>query len=316
MSEERREMNLFEFIRLICRSIVNFFKAIGVFLLQTTRLAYHYWWIVLICGAVGFGLSFWLGQDHKVKYEGEATVFFSPYLRSQVKDGLNLYVMQLGSGYAPERIPPMTYEAASKFRKIESFNVIDCKNDSIPDYVDYGKSFKLMADTFNVVMPDRMVIRIKAKGMKEFSIFKESLQNFYANRPEYIIANEQRKVIEGKKLAMLEKEVARLDSFSTYDYLEKPAQLSLEMSRTMLISERKQEIYTPYLLGAMNKYNYIANQVAMTPEVINFQSDFVVIRTPEVWIWIFGTCAGIIIGLLIALALKYKQEIKTYMSEK
>ena len=316
MSEERREMNLFEFIRLIGVSIGRFFKWMLDVFLKTVRLGVRYFWVVLICAAVGFGLSFWLSQDKMVRFSGETTMFFSPDLRSQVEDGLRLYQYYLTNGMAESHLQPMTHHMASKLRKMETFYVIDSKADSIPDYVDYGKNPKALADTVNVVMPDRLVLRLKAKGLSDFSLYQESMRRFFESQPGIVLADKQRKAIEARNLELLERDLVRMDSFATYDYLEKPAQLSLEMGRTMLISERKQDIYSPYILTAMKVHANYATRVALTPDIVNFQTDFIVSRFPPLYMWIIGTCLGVLFGLLIALALKYRAEIKEYMQQK
>ena len=316
MSDERREMNFFEFLALIGRSIINFFKIIGVFILKTFRLAVHYWWIVLICMVLGFVAAYFISQDKNVKYKGEATIYFSPLLRSQIQQGLAQYPLVVLNSETAKSLTSLSTPQAYLFRKLNTFNIIDSKNDSIADFVDYDNKGKFMADTFNVVMPDRLLIRVVAKGTDNFNEYKNSLIEFFQSQPTMLYADAKRKEIEKQQLEIIERDMLRLDTFSTYDYLQKPGILSMEMGRTMLISERKQEIYSRHLIAAIKRYQYTAMQMAQTPDIINFQTDFMVTRFPKIWMWFIGVLVGGIFGLLIALIIKYRKEIHTYMPEK
>ena len=184
MSDERREMNFFEFLALIGRSIINFFKIIGVFILKTFRLAVHYWWIVLICMVLGFVAAYFISQDKNVKYKGEATIYFSPLLRSQIQQGLAQYPLVVLNSETAKSLTSLSTPQAYLFRKLNTFNIIDSKNDSIADFVDYDNKGKFMADTFNVVMPDRLLIRVVAKGTDNFNEYKNSLIEFFQSQPD------------------------------------------------------------------------------------------------------------------------------------
>ena len=155
-------------------------------------------------------------------------------------------------------------------------------------------------------MPDRKVIRIKAKGKDDFSEYKNSIIEFFESQPVLVHANAKRKEIEAKQLELIERDMLRLDSLSTYDYLQKPQNLSLSMPGALLISERRQQIYSEYIISAIKRYQYTAMQIAQTPDIINFQTDFMVTRFPKLWMWIIGIIVGGIIGVWIALILKYR----------
>jgi Na+/H+-translocating membrane pyrophosphatase len=69
-------------------------------------------------------------------------------------------------------------------------------------------------------------------------------------------------------------------------------------------------------MEVMKHKNYLEMQKMATPEVINFQTPFVVYALPRGYKLVAGLLLGGILGLLAALAVKYRGVIVAYLKEK
>jgi hypothetical protein len=83
-----------------------------------------------------------------------------------------------------------------------------------------------------------------------------------------------------------------------------------------IISERKQELYYDDLLAVLKNRDYVENQVLATPNVINFQTPFILHAMPPVFKYFIGLVCGGVLGLLLALAVKYWAVVVAYLKEK
>lgn len=304
-------MNLFDFILLCCRAIGRFFKKIGVLLLQAIRLSVQYCWVVIPFAILGIvGGWFWI-KPQLTTYEGGVTIIYAEGMRDIVQDGLfdflnlpNEQKLEYG----------LTEEAVEGFRKISIYNIVDCNVDSIADFIDWDREINY-TDTLNFVVRDRVHLEIEMFGCNNFKAFEVALFNFFNSQNYLVEANKYCKDIQKQKLDYCTKEVARLDSFSTYDYFLRPRFLGAEWGNH-LISEREQNLYYQDLLIMLKKKNYMEMQVLSTPNVINFQTPFVVKAMPPMYKYLIGLCLGLLVGILVALGVKHRKVVVAYLKEK
>ena len=309
---DNREMNLFDFIRLCWQAFCRFLSKLVLWGLQTVRLGLQYLWIVLPMIVLGF-LGGWLWTKPAfTMYEGNATVLYAEGMREVVKEGFIDFLT------LPKEVKIEQYglseENIKDFDRLLFYNVIDCNADSVPDFVDEDKSVEI-SDTVNVVMRDRIHLVLRMDGSFDFDPFKRAFIKFF-NEQDYIVAADKRcKLIQRERLDYFTKEVARLDSFSTYDYFVRPRYLGSEWGNH-IISEREQELYYQDLMIALKHKNHLEMQVLATPDIINFQTPFIPYSMPNVFKYLIGLVCGGLLGLLLALLIKYRAEVVAYLKEK
>jgi hypothetical protein len=167
----------------------------------------------------------------------------------------------------------------------------------------------------NIVMHDRTHLVLRLNGSDDFKPFERAFVKFF-NEQDYIVAADKRcKAIQRERLAYFTKEVARLDSFSTYDYFVRPRYLGVEKGN-YIISEREQELYYEDMMIVLKNKNYVENQLLATPDIINFQTPFIPYSMPLVFKYLIGLVCGGVLGLLLALAVKYWAVVVAYLKEK
>lgn len=308
---EHKDMNLFDFVLYCCKVIVQFCKSVGLFVLQTIRLGLQYFWIIVPCVALGV-LGGWLWTKQSLTmFNGKATIVYVDGMREVVHEGV---IDFLTLPMSDKMEYGLTEDWLNALDRVDIYNVIDCNADSIPDYVDVDRNISL-SDTINVVMRDRVHISIKLLGRKDFELFENALIKFF-NSQDYLINSHNRyKLMQKERLDYFVKELARLDSFSTYDYFLKPRFLGVEKGNG-IISERKQELYYEDLMYVLKNKNYVENQVLSTPNIINFQTPFIAYSMPSLFKYLISVVCGGVLGFLLALLIKYWGVVVAYMKEK
>ena len=308
---EHRDLNLFEFVLLCCKAIGRFFKWIVGVILKSLRLSLQYIWIVVPCVVLGIVGAWLWTKPFATTFNGNATIMYAEGMREVVHAGLVNFIT------LPE-VSKKEYglndEYIDAFKGLLMYDVIDCNADTVPDYIDKNRSADL-TDTLNVVMRDRVHLVLKLKGVSDFKPFEDALVKFFNTQPYLLEADRRCKKIQQEQLDYFTKEVARLDSFMTYDYFLKPRYLGAEWGNH-IISEREQELYYQDMIIVLKNKNYLEMQKMSTPEIINFQTPFILYSMPIVFKYVIGLFGGVVLGLLLALAVKYKNFIMAYLKEK
>lgn len=312
MANDDRDVSLFGFIVLCWRACGRGLKNLGIFILKSFRLAVQYYWIMIIAVALGIGAAAWWSRTEVSTYRGDATIIFTEGMRAPVIDGINLFITRL---YADGERYGISERQKKAFKKLKYKNVIDAKRDSVPDFVDMYEKISY-SDTVDVVMMDRLHLILKLKGEPDFSVYQNAISAFIRDNKAIAAADRYYKTIADARLDYLNREVVRLDSFMIYDYFIKPRHLKVEHWGARVVTEREQKLYHGALLSVISNRDFVKTQIQRTPDVINFQTDFIVTVLPKPWKYVIGIAVGCIIGLLVALLVKYWKRVTAYMKEK
>lgn len=311
MDKTTDDMNLFDFLLLCWAAVKRLFRGIILLLMQTIRLGLQYLWVVLIGIAFGIGAAWFLTRDAQTKFTGKVTVYVTEGMKHTVMDGISQFFTSGDVSRCEHHGIPKEY--ARMMRGVVFRDVIDAKNDSIPDYIDSDNDVSVI-DSMRTIMPDRFEIRMTMKGNGNFTPFMHAFR-MYLNEQEAIRrADTIYKRIAHDKLARLDREVARLDSFITYNYFDHPRHYDLQ--GTNIIAERTPQPYTDHLLALTKHRDFVRAQVERTPDIINYRSHFILERTPPIYYYFWGLIAGGILGLLLALLVKYRRPVFDYLRRK
>ena len=308
---ENRDLNLFDFILLCCKALGRLAKNIGMLLLGLVRLGLQYFWVVALCAALGVAGAWLWSKPSMTMFKGHSTIVYAEGMRELVQEGIIDFLMLSRA----EKVEyGLTEELLDAFSRLDFYNVVDCNADSVVDYIDEDRRVSL-SDTINHVMRDRVHLVLKVKGINDLKPFEVALKRFFESQDYLVKAYERCKAIQEERLDYFTKELARLDSFSTYDYFERPRYLGAERGNH-IISEREQGLYYQDLIIVLKNKNYLEMQHMLTPEIINFQTPFVVYFLPPVFKYAIGLLVGGILGMLIVLVIRYKEIIVAYLKEK
>lgn len=308
-----KEMNLFDFIVLCCRGLCTLFKKICLWIARLFRLAVRYYWVMIICLISGVFMAWLWNRPSMTRYDGGVTIRFPDGMKHSVEQGFFRFLTM--DADIKHDVYGLDYETMGAIKKMRLYNVIDAKHDSVADYVDRERKVAVN-DTMDVVMTDRIYVAFTMLGNKDFSSLEKSLKKFF-NTEELLVANYKR--FKDKQVAMLDyftREVARVDSFSTYDYFEKPRYFSTERFGNHLITERQVELHYSDLCYLENQLAYMKEQYDATPEVINFQTPIIVTKMLPVIKYCIGVFFGALLGLIVSCILKNRVRIFAFLKEK
>lgn len=312
--QKNNELNLFDLIVMACRGIGRFVRRCGVALLHLVRFSVQQIWVV---GAfvIAFGVAgFFLTQTKFTTFRGGATVLFveeaAPMI-SEYMQRLDLYA----------KVP---YMAASlgmpdslqkKISKIECYRWIDCKHDNMPDFVDFDNDKSYWSDTTDVIMNDRLYLRIEARGLYDMACVQEWLQHYFDAQPELTALSEQGREVLRMNLQAYDREIMRIDSLSNREYFDNESQKT--DIRNGVLQIKGKQLYYNDILNLISKRSNVETTLHQRPRNINFQNDIVVTsamsRIVRLVLWVL---AGYVLGLLAAMCIVYRKEIAAYMKPK
>ena len=309
---EDKDMNLFDFILLCCRGLVTLLKKFGVFGLKTMRFGLRYCWIIV--PFIGLGLlGGWLWtKPFATKYKGNATIMYVEGMRDVVNEGLMEF---FSSSWRVKKEYGVSDDVLKAFDKAMFYNVIDCNADSVPDYVDREGTISL-ADTVNAVMRDRVCVVVELNGETGFEEFEMALKKYFNSQEYILIADEYCRKIRDERVEYLTKEVARLDSVSTYDYFVRNDVANFEIITSRYCMSTGKELHYNDVLSVLTHKQYLERQKYFTPEVINFQTPFIIHSLSHLRKYFYGGLVGVVLGFALALLIKYWNVVVAYMKEK
>lgn len=312
MVNNDRDISLFGFLVLCWNGCGRLLKQLGTACMQATRLAIQYYWVMLATIALAIGVAARWSKPDVGYFRGDATILFTEGMSGTVTDGIKMFFSGLQITGAPYGI---TKEQALAVRSVKIKNVIDSKHDSIPDYVDMRDKIEYK-DTVDVVMKDRLHLIMKLKNSVDFKLYQNALASYM--RDNEMVASTDRYYKEAARMQLdyAEREVARLDSFADFEYFRKPRDLRIDHWGPGLITERDQDLRHADLFSMINKRNYLKTHIERTPDVINFQSDFIVSTLSRAWKFVICMAAGVAVGLLISLLIKYWNRVTDYIKER
>ncbi len=313
--QEYRDMNLFDLIRWCCCGIGRFVKKCGVSVLHLVRFSVQNIWIILAFVVVFVGLGIYFTQWKNTKFRGGATILFVEEASPTIHD----YMQRLDVYSRSPRMFShlnMPDTLLKKISKIESYSWIDCKHDGMPDFVNFYDDKQYQSDTSDVIMNDRLFVRIEAKGLYDMACIQEWLQNYFDAQPELTALSEQGRQVLRMKLDTYDREIARLDSLSNYEYFKQESSTKTEVQNGVMVTKGK-SLYYNDILNLIRKRGQVEAQLNQRTHNINFQNDIVVTSaSPRLVRLFFWLLAGYVFGALTALAINRRKEICAYMSRK
>ncbi len=305
-------MNLFDFILFCCNKLWEASKWLVTMFLQLVRFGLHYCWIVVPFTILGLVAGWLWAKPFATLYKGAATIVYAEGMRDVVQKGITDFFNLPNDVKSELGIHPDLLE---RLLRVEVYNIVDCNTDSVVDFVDWNRKIS-MSDTTDWIMRDRLHLVVKLQGTDECKPFQVALSKFFNSSEYALVAHENCKKIQEERLAFFTKELSRLDSFSTYAYFERPKVSNVELINVDTHYSSNKDLYYRDMMEVLKHKNYLEMQAMSTPEVINFQTPFVVYAFSPIYKYMVGLLVGFIAGLCVALLVKYRKEVMLYLKEK
>jgi len=310
MDSKYENMNLFDFMRLTFNKLVALIKWIFSILLGVVHLCFRYWYVMIICVALGFfAARLWL-KPQFTRFKGQTTITFLPGMKQLVEEGLLSFMSQ---SFETKRdifeLPDATQLA---IRGFYTYNVIDARFDNQADYID--KNGKITAtDTLSAVMQDRVSVQINLQGCYDFASLEHSLLMWFNGQEQFTSMDKIYREAMTERLEYVNREIARSDSFLTYRYFSEAPKVEIFNDVEM---EKKSTLLYNEMLSLIQEKQYLERELKQNPQVINFQTHFYIsTKTPKEK-YIIGLISGFALGLIVSLVIKYWANIKKFILTK
>lgn len=310
MDNSYDNMNLFDFTRLVYNKLVSLFKWILEIVLRLIRLCFRYWYVMIICVALGlFAARMWT-KPKFTRYHGQATITFMPRMKQIIEEGLLSYLSQ---SYETKRdVFGLPDSVQLAMRGFYTYNVIDAKFDANADYIDKEGSVEY-TDTLSMVMPDHLTIRVNLQGCYDFYSLERSLILWFNSQDQFSIPDKRHKEAMRERLEYVKHEIQRSDSFLSHYYFSETPKIEIFNEK---VKEKKGQLIYDEMLGLIREKHYLENELAENPDVINFQTHFYIDSIIPKEKYIIGLCSGFVLGILISLLIKYWANIKNFLLTK
>lgn len=321
--EERKELNLFDLIRMffnwLGRIFKNLFKGLG----NCLQLTYQYFWLVIPITILGLVAAFFYSQPSNRIYKVEGMAMLNgptSYLTKEIAKPLewampkNVYENQ-SFGTLCNLPDSITHN----IRRFQTLYVIDCLNDSTPDFVDYKQNHDL-SDTTNVRMPNYIYFTYRTKRADQIPAVEEGLLHYFNTHPFMKQWNVTYRKNLKENIETHKRQLVYLDSLSKRSYLEAPtaAQLNLKYNTLLIGEQEKQMFHEDIAILQHRKYTLEQDLVRDTmpmiftthlsakPQAINSRLKSCAL----------GLIGGYILAICIALLVKYRKNILHYLETK
>lgn len=321
--EERKELNLFDLIRMffnwLGRIFKNLFKGLG----NCLQLTYQYFWLVIPITILGLVAAFFYSQPSNRIYKIEGMAMLNgptSYLTKEIAKPLewampkNVYENQ-SFGTLCNLPDSITHN----IRRFQTLYVIDCLNDSTPDFVDYKQNHDL-SDTTNVRMPNYIYFTYRTKRADQIPAVEKGLLHYFNTHPLMQQWNVTYRKNLKENIETYKNQLAYLDSLSKRSYLEAPvsAQLNLKYNTLLIGEQEKQMFHEDIAILQHRKYTLEQDLVRDTmpmiftthlsakPQAINSRLKSCAL----------GLIGGYILAICIALLVKYRKNILHYLETK
>ena len=316
--------SLFDLILAGCRGIKNACVGLWHFCGKCVRLSLRKWYITVPMVIAGIALGIWASNWQNRFWRVEATAIINgatPELVANRYDNLN------------KLLPPALFPSQSKpdelrwegnpnecynFMKFESYPVIDCLRDSVPDYVDMKGSYD-PTDTVSMIMQNRLFLRFVTRDLNHVAKAEQAVLDYLNSDPQLIAAYETHKANLQWEATFCDRQVNLLDSFTTQFYFFQGAEAHIRPERfQMFVGDRDITLLHPEILKLLEHKKYVDRELALCTAPVVLESGFMVAprainrRSNSIAI---GFAVFYLLSLLISVLVEQRQAIRAWAKQ-
>lgn len=274
--------SLFDLILAACRGIGNAFVALWHFCGKCVRLSLRKWYITLPMVVAGIALGIWASNWENRFWRVEATAILNGSTPELVSNRYNNLNKLFPTALMPAQSKPdaLGWEGnpneCYNFMKFESFPVIDCLKDSVPDYVDIKEAFD-PTDTVSMIMQNRLFLRFVTRDLHNIAKAEQAVLDYLNSDPQLIAAFETHKANLEWEAAFCDRQVNLLDSFTTQFYFFQGAEAHIRPERfQMFVGDRDITLLHPEILLLLEHKKYVDRELALCTAPVVLESGFMV----------------------------------------
>ena len=313
--------SLFDLILAGGRGIKNGCVGLWHFCGKCVRLSIRKRYITVPMVVVGIALGIWASNWQNRFWRVEATAILNGSTPELVSNRYNNLNKLFPTALLPAQSKPDALEwegnpnECYNFMKFESFPVVDCLRDSVPDYVDLKLDFD-PTDTLNMIMQNRLFLRFVSRDLRNIDKAEAAILNYLNSDPQLIAAYETYKANLEWEATFCDRQVNLLDSFTTQFYFFQGAEAHIRPERfQMFVGDRDITLLHPEILKLVEHKKYVDRELALCTAPVVLESGFMVAprainrRSNSIAI---GFAVFYLLSLLISVLVEKRAEIRAW----
>ncbi len=322
--KKNNDMNLFDLIVLCCKAIGKLFRYCGHFIKEMLRLSYRRWYIVLPVILLGIAVALYWARPTNRMYKAGTMVHLNGVQANDVKQQWAALCKAtpacISQQQSVAQLLQIDESAAFGLSNFRCFNVIDCKRDSLPDFVDFKEKHSL-SDTVDVVMDNYLYLQFRTKDPQNaVEIGKATIAYLNSSSLMQNAFGNYRKTLQ-QKVLFCQQQIEMMDSITRNFYFQHTPdkQYIYQGGSSILIGRREIRMLHPQILTLMDnaikdQYLYSIAQAPVVP-VADFTISPIAVNGP-IRCSIWGIIVGYLIGCLLALIVERRKAIHAWLSRK
>lgn len=275
-SPKNDEIDLLDLFRRMGRGIGKMFRAIGKGILISIVFLFRNWIPLGLSVILSVGLSYVLKVTSPSFYTSDMIFRNNAVSNADMMSYINrLHTFCIeGNKEALRDALGLSSETVKNIGDISSHWIIDMNRDGIPDYVDYKNKHDVY-DTINIMMKDRLNLRVRIESPLELTTLKNGIIKFIYSDSLYQQRNRLRLRQNNEILTRLEYDILQLDSLQKVKYFEETRNRQPKSGGQMIFLQEQEtqliygDIYTLY-----GRKQALESERDIYPDIITVLSDF------------------------------------------
>ncbi len=270
------EIDLLDLFKRMGRSLGKMFRAIGRGILISLVFIFRNWLPLLFSLVLGVGISYIAKISSPSFYTSDMVLRNNAVPVADMMSYINrLHTFCIeGNKEALSQTLSLKPELINNILDIRSHWIIDKNKDGIPDVVDY-KDKHSVYDTINVMMQDRLNIRVKIKSPQELITVKNGLLSYINSDTLFQQRNRLRIRQNNELITRLEYDILQLDSLQKIKYFEETKSRQPQSGGQMIfLQEQKTQLVYEDIYGLYGRKQARESERDIYQDIVTVLSDF------------------------------------------
>lgn len=303
MENNYQDMSLFDFIVLCAKKLWALIVLIFKILHHIITVCWKRWYFIATFVILGVVYAWFWAKPEFSRYTGQATIYFPDNMKMNIESGLQGFVNE-----APASVG-LTLEQVKTLKVMKYYNCIDAKMDGTIDFVDSKEKVPCEDSTRNIAQ-DRLTIELQMRTPFNFDEYEQAFKNYFNTREEFTVPAKRWREMMQRKIDIIDREIARTDSFINQEYFESNS--SIVVGENLHVGYAKNMRYCD-MQWLTNEREKLVEQLAKTPEVINFETHFHFYTMLIYMKYFYGMLVGFLMGIAVAYIVEYRKEILNFL---
>ena len=270
------EIDLLDLFRRMGRGLGKMFTAIGKGILISIVFILKHWLPLGLSLILGFGISYLIKFTSPSYYASDLVLRNNAVPIADMMSYVNrLHTFCLeGNKEALSQALTLKPESVGNILDIRSHWVIDKNRDGIPDIVDYRDKHNIY-DTINIMMQDRLNIRVRIVEPQELISLKNGLLAYIHSDSLFQQRNRLRFRQNNELITRLEYDILQLDSLQKIKYFEETKARQPQSGGQMIfLQEQKTQLVYTDIYTLYDRKQAREQERDLYREIVTVLSDF------------------------------------------